>query len=86
MLRKHINSMTIKDVEEKSPFFAWECLTLFTKRREINLVIKDEDHMKFLTLFLIRQLQTVDGKLNSGKRVLQALDLERLEEWKRGSL
>ena len=40
MLRKHINSVDVQpSVPLKLPFYAWECLTLQLKHRDIDLVI-----------------------------------------------
>ena len=52
LLRKHINSMLPKDLSDL-PFYCWECLTIRTDSRDINLVIKDEKDMKYLLEFLI---------------------------------
>lgn len=60
MLRKHINSMEHKDLEEL-PFYAWQCLTLRTDRRDINLVIKDQKDMQCMLEFLVISLRTLDG-------------------------
>ena len=46
MLRKHINSLSTDDLKwGKVPFYSWECITLNTEDRDIDLVIKDEDDM-----------------------------------------
>lgn len=41
VLRKHINSLSRGDLK-KIPFYSWNCITLKLKRREVDLVIKDD--------------------------------------------
>ena len=43
------------------PFYCWQCITIVTEHRDINLVIKNELDMKMLLEFLIISLKTVDG-------------------------
>jgi len=52
MLRKDIIS-TPKNKLHKIPFYSWECLTLCTNSRQIDLVIKDEKEMDKVLRFLI---------------------------------
>ena len=68
MFRKHINSMDLQDIKaNKMPFFTWECITINLSRgREVNLVIKNEACMKAMLKLLIYELQSVDGKKDSG--------------------
>jgi len=49
----------------KIPFYSWECLTIESTKREINLVIQDENDMKMILMFLIYTLKTIDGKRRS---------------------
>jgi hypothetical protein len=55
LMRKSISSMDSKDLK-KLPFFSWNCLTIFTHSREIELVIKDEKDMERLLKYLIFKL------------------------------
>ena len=73
MLRKYINSVSDKKFT-KIPFFSWNCLTLFLKHREVDLIIRDEDDMKNVINFLIYKLKTVDGTKNSGKNILNIMN------------
>lgn len=41
MLRKHINSMPIEELHNL-PFYSWECITLQTEKRSVDLVIQDK--------------------------------------------
>jgi len=46
LLTNIINSKdSITNGENQFPFFAWECLTIEFKDRNIDLVIKNELHM-----------------------------------------
>ena len=39
--------------EDKIPFYAWECITIQFKNRDLDLVIKKEKNMNYLLKFLI---------------------------------
>jgi hypothetical protein len=59
---------------EEVPFYAWNCLTLCLKNRNIDLVIKDEADMDMLLKFLIYKLKTQDGVRNSAKDMITMLN------------
>jgi len=73
--RKHILSMDIRDVVKDSSFtfFPWECITILLKHREVDLVIRNEEHMKLFIRFLVYSLKTVDGNKNSAEGIHRAL-------------
>lgn len=60
MLRKHINSMTHQELY-KLPFYAWQCVTLETAGRSVDLCIRDDKDIDLLLKHLIYQLYTLDG-------------------------
>lgn len=64
-MRKHVNSMEIKQILDL-PFYSWECITIQTSTKNINLVIRDPIEMTKLLEFLIYQLKTIDGFRGSG--------------------
>jgi hypothetical protein len=64
VMRKHINSLESTRLKNL-PFYSWQCLTLFTKDREVNYVIPNEKDMKYLLEFLIISLRTLDGVRDS---------------------
>ena len=82
LFRKHINCMprekTVKD--SSFPFFAWECITLHLKHRDVDLVIRDQRQMDLLLKFLVHSLNTIDGNKDS------ALSLKKylIDQTKRG--
>lgn len=41
ILRKHINLIE-RDEQKKLPFFSWNCITIRTSMRDIDLVVKDD--------------------------------------------
>ena len=41
MMRKHINLLCKQELLNNLPFFSWECISLETKTRTIDLVIQD---------------------------------------------
>ena len=73
MLRKHINSLDTQQLN-KLPFHCWNCITLVTKHRDIDLVIKDEEEMLTLLKFLIYSLKTVDGIANTATPIIEVLN------------
>ena len=81
MLRKHINSLDTQQLS-KLPFHCWNCVTLSTKHRDIDLVIKDEVEMMTLLKFLIYTLKTVDGIANTATPIIEALNKQRIREYK----
>ena len=59
--------MSVLNLVNKSPFFAWNCLTLHRRgnKGDIYLVIQNDEVMKKLLLLLIHKLETVDGNRGS---------------------
>ena len=51
------------------PFYAWECLTIQLKNREIDLVIRNEKDMDDLLLVLVTAMNTVDGNRDSANLI-----------------
>lgn len=91
MFRKHMICLDIardqksKDAKgdfklpkSKVPFYAWQCITLLTKDRYVDLVIKEEKSMDLLMRFLAFALNTIDGLKNSAERTLQAATLSEV--------
>ena len=78
-----MNSMSLlKYKNSKVPFYAWDCLTLKLKKRDINLVIRDQKNMERHLKFLIYSLNTIDGKKNSSlmiQHLSETKDLKRLK-------
>jgi hypothetical protein len=72
MMRKHINSTPLKNLNE-IPFFSWNCLTLQLKNRDVDLVIKDEKTMFKFLHFLIYNMKTIDGNRGSAVTILEAM-------------
>jgi hypothetical protein len=74
IFRKHINSMDRKmtNNEKNFPFLPWECLTIQLSHRDVDLVIKDEIHMKMLLRFLCYRINTINGDTGS------AIPLQRM--------
>tara|TARA_B110000285_G_scaffold78402_1_gene90278 strand:+ start:1132 stop:1653 length:522 start_codon:yes stop_codon:yes gene_type:complete len=55
------------------PFHSWNCITIKSGRRDIDLVIKNEKHMVELQKFLIYSLNTLNGIRNSAGPLLQEM-------------
>ena len=81
MLRKHFNSMSQQELV-KAPFYSWQCLTLCLGHRDVDLVIPNEQDMKALLIFLIHKLRTINGKRDSAKKMLAALNNQAYREFK----
>lgn len=60
MLRKHINSGNIVDLNKQS-FYCWECLTISTKKKDLDIIIQNEECMNMVLKFLIYKTNTLDG-------------------------
>ena len=70
MLRKHLNSMDASYYKiENIPLYAWQCLTLQLKHRDVDIVIKDDNDMNDILTVLISVMNTVDGKKNSQTKI-----------------
>ena len=69
MYRKHANSVSRTDLP-RLPFYSWQCITLQTKQRDIDLVIPDDKDMDLLLKFLLPTMRTVDGVRNSASKII----------------
>ena len=57
LLRKQINSTPLFQFKKgKVPFYAWQCITIETKYRMLDLVIKNDEHMVNLLVYLVHNL------------------------------
>ena len=52
--------------EKAIPFLSWQCITLQLKHRDVDLVIKNQKEMDYLLKFLIYEINTINGKRDSG--------------------
>lgn len=62
---------------EKAPYFAWQCLTIELKHRVIDLVFPDEQGMKDVLKILVWELETIDGKRGTAKKLKELIKKER---------
>ena len=81
MMRKHIISSD-KQFQEKVPFKSWNCITLYMKHREVDLVVKNDKEMDMLLKILILNLKTADGNRDSGLGLLSALYKQAMSHFK----
>ena len=79
MLRKHINSFG-RDSFENFPFYCWQCITLEVHKRDVDLVIQNEEHQSQFLLFLIHSLNTINGKRGTAERLIQSAKKDELDE------
>ena len=52
------------------PFYCWECITINTVDRDVDLVIKNEADMMYLVEFLLIVLKSMDGQRDTAKEFL----------------
>lgn len=71
-------STSIIDIR-KQPFYSWQCLTIHTKKKDIDLVIPNEECMNLVLKFLIHYMNTMDGTRNSAKPMKQLLLKQRIK-------
>lgn len=80
MLRKHINSLT-RDQLKNIPFYSWNCITLKLRRRDVDLVIKDDKQMLIFLKFLIYSLKTLNGVKDSAQDLLHWLNEKKIHKF-----
>jgi len=69
--------------KESMPFFAWQCLSITLSHRDVDLVIKDEKEQNNLVKYLIYKLNTIDGRAGSAKPILDILEQEGIENFRK---
>lgn len=82
IFRKHINALTKSD-KNSVPFYAWECVTLVLKDREIDLVIPNEERMNQFLKLLVYKMQTLDGTKDSAVKLKNELLKQKIKKYKR---
>jgi hypothetical protein len=65
--------------EKNIPFFSWQCITLQLVHRDVDLVLKNQEDMDHLLKFLIYEMNTINGKRDSGLKLQQLLVEKRLK-------
>ena len=71
-LRKYVNSVGRNKVDDIF-FHCWECLSLETPLRDIDIVIKNETNMNVFLKYLITEFKTQDGKRGSAVDAINLL-------------
>ena len=56
-------------MEEEFPFFTWECISVEFKSSNLDIVIKDDLHMKIFLKFLIIHLNSFESNKNGIKEM-----------------
>ena len=70
-----MNDLDSKELNDNDvPFFAWQCLTLQLKHRDVDLVIKNEREMDDFIKVLVEQLNTADNSKESALAVQQRIE------------
>lgn len=81
LYRKHMNYMSFSSVKNGlAAFYAWQCITLQLKNREIDLVIPEDQDMDCFIEVLIEAMNTVDGNKNSAEVIYQAIEREKYRQ------
>ena len=70
-----MNTMSVNTLKDENnvPFYAWNCITLQLHNRDVDLVIKNQDHMDLFIKFLMYELKSLDGKRNSAANLLELI-------------
>lgn len=83
MLRKHFNSQRPQDINLDAPFYSWECLTIDTGNRDVDLVIRCEQHMKYVLKFMISGMRTLDGRKGTADKMLKLLNEQSFDKYRK---
>ena len=78
-LRKHISCLHDQQIE-KLPFYAWQCISLTLKHREVDFVFKDEIQQNKFVKYLIYRMKTIDGRKESAVPILKAMESQPRKE------
>lgn len=70
MLRKYLISMPAGTEKKFVNLKSWNCITIQLKNRDVDLVIQDDHDMKMLIKFLVMSLRTIDGRRDTGQKIL----------------
>jgi hypothetical protein len=72
MYRNHFNTLKLRDIRTpgKLPFYSWQCLTISTVLRNVDLVIPHEINYNILVKYLLYRMNSYDGKKDSAIRLL----------------
>ena len=70
LLRKSCN------LASKQEFFSWQCLTIQTENRDIDLVIKNQEDMDNLLILLIFDLETLNGARGTARKLTENMMYE----------
>ena len=65
-----------------APFYSWECLSIDTGNREVDLVIRSEQNMKYILKFIIQAICTLDGRRGTAETMLELMNRQSFEEYK----
>ena len=76
-MRKHFNTIDRAKLDECA-FFCWECISIETAHRNIDLVIQNEKEMRMLLKFLIQAIETIDGVKGSACKLINWIVNKRL--------
>lgn len=82
MLRKYLISMPQKKENQFQILKSWNCITLQLRNRDVDLVINDDKDMKIFLKYLIISLRTINGRKDSGSKLLDALRCQEEEDYK----
>lgn len=65
------------------PFYAWECVTLVLKDREIDLVIPNEQRMNQFLKLISYKIQALDGTKDSAVKLKNEIFKKRCRNMKK---
>ena len=68
------------------PFYAWECITIQTKKGQVDLVIKDLNAIDDLIKYLVYKMKTIDGNVGTSSNLIKDMSAERIDELNRKTI
>jgi hypothetical protein len=60
------------------PFYSWQCITINLGRRDVDLVLPDEQSMLDLLTLLIYHTNTIDGSRDSANSIKYQIAMNRV--------
>ena len=76
LFRKYLNQLSTKDYKDEDqniPFFAWQCISIQCKDRDVDLIIKKDSKMMMLINYINYKIGSIDGTRGTALRMANLL-------------
>lgn len=74
--RKHFCTLE-KTCSHRMPFYGWQCISLQTKDRDVDLVIRDQHKMNNFLSILIHKMETLDCSKGTALPLIKCLEAKK---------